>query len=256
MGPEATPHGHAGDVGAPNPGSPASPGLAERYPGRAEAGLGDGVGVGDRCRGSQWGLPGQHRRAGGLAPGLDPSWLGGPVSLGLAVDPGYACLGVCVADEVRSGARVQVVETFRTSPSMAAGARLDAIAIRLLDLANEWDLDWIAYEDQAGATVGRFENAASRRVHEVTGLVRMLARFQRVPLLVLDPKTVKKEVAGHGHAKKGDVKECVKQLMGVAGRMSEHAADACAVWLAASRRMRLPAKVRGPLRLVTTNDSC
>ena len=161
-------------------------------------------------------------------------------TFGIGIDPGFASVGVCIA-RYRAMENVPVVvATIRTNRTKGAIERLDFIAQQLNHYFDSFDLAFASYEDQSGVTVGTHENVGSRRVHEVVGMVRALSHAYHVPCHLIHPTTAKLVVAGSGRAKKADVKKAVAMTFRMQGRFSEHAADACAVWLAGKRRALSP----------------
>jgi crossover junction endodeoxyribonuclease RuvC len=158
----------------------------------------------------------------------------------LGVDPGFANLGLGVVEVTNSSTRVLLHDTFITSPKDDTAGRLDAIADRLLDAIEDFRVQILAYENQAGVEVGMQlmrekegtaggTNYSSRRVHEVSGIIRGAARAFELPCYCLAPSTIKVALLGKGggHAKKAQLKVAVRRLLGVVG-CSEHAADALA----------------------------
>ena len=181
--------------------------------------------------------------------------------IGLAVDPGLSACGVALIEYDGKGATtprvVSTVRPFEADPV----AKLDEIARRVRGWVMTYRPGWVAYEDQAGvsirmAALGRM-NAGARRVHEVTGLLRMAAVAYDARCLVIPPMTAKLVAAGSGKASKADVKRAVIAQLHVTPRLSEHAADACAVWLAARRVYECEdkaARSKARLRLVKLDD--
>lgn len=172
--------------------------------------------------------------------------------IALGIDPGFANLGIGVVEVTSSSTRVLHHETFTTSPKDETGARLNAIADRLLDAIDDYAPALLAYENQAGVEVGMQlmrekegagTNYSSRRVHEVSGIIRCAARAFELPCYCLAPSTIKVALLGKGggHAPKARLKLGVRRMLGIAG-CSEHAADALAIAVGgvqAHRRVQL-----------------
>ena len=181
--------------------------------------------------------------------------------IGLAVDPGLSACGVALIEYDAKGTRPLVVCTVRPFAENDAVGKLDEIARRVRGWVMSYRPAWVAYEDQAGVSVamaalGRM-NQAARRVHEVAGLLRMAAVAYDARCLVIPPMTAKLVAAGSGKASKADVKRAVITQLHVTPRLSEHAADACAVWLAARRVYECQDKAqrsKARLRLVKLDD--
>lgn len=177
--------------------------------------------------------------------------------IGLAVDPGLSACGVALIEYDAEGTRPIVVCTVRPFAESDAVGKLDEIARRVRGWVMTYKPEWIAYEDQAGVSVamaalGRM-NQAARRVHEVAGLLRMAAVAYDAQCIIIPPMTAKLVATGSGKASKSMVKAAVISQLKVTPRLSEHAADACAVWLAA-RKYASAKRVKPNLRLVKLDD--
>lgn len=155
--------------------------------------------------------------------------------IALGIDPGFANLGLGVLDVGGSSTRVLHYETFHTSTADGEDeTRLDLIADRILDAIDDYEPALISYENQAGVEVGMQRAGvgttfASRRVHEVSGIIRCAARLFELPCYCLAPSTVKVALLGKGsgHAQKAALIRGVKVFFGVT--CGEHSADALAV---------------------------
>lgn len=166
----------------------------------------------------------------------------------IGVDPGFANIGIGVLELERSVTRVVHHETFvTTTRDGEAEERLDAIAEHLLDVCEQFDPAAIGYENQAGFAVaaargdegGPGINAAARRLGEVTGIIRCVARCYSLPCYCIAPSSVKVAVLGKGggRAPKERMKRAVREIFKV-GRCSEHAADAIAIAVGTGVRHR------------------
>jgi len=167
----------------------------------------------------------------------------------VGIDPGYAFLGIGVIELLPLSTRVVHHETFTTRPKDDDADRLDAIAEHVLDVLEQFEPDALGYENQAGVEVAANRrrigeeivgsNASSRRVHEVSGIIRCAARCFDLPVYCLAPNTVKVAILGKGGArkKKAAVKDRVRTIFGVTG-CSEHAADALAIAIGTGVRHR------------------
>jgi crossover junction endodeoxyribonuclease RuvC len=169
----------------------------------------------------------------------------------IGIDPGYAFLGVGVIELLPTSTRIVHHETFTTAARDEDTDRLDAIAEHVLDLLDQYDPAALGYENQAGVEVAASRrqvvgadgkivgsNASSRRVHEVSGIIRCAARCYRLPVYCLAPNTVKVAVLGKGggRKKKQAVKDRVRLIFGAV--CSEHAADAVAIAIGTGVRHR------------------
>jgi Holliday junction resolvasome RuvABC endonuclease subunit len=133
-----------------------------------------------------------------------------------------------------------LLEHWASSPEDgSAEQRLTAIAHRLWELAERFPPAAVGYEDQTGVTVGKGNSTAhSRRLFEVCGMIRLVAMAQQAALYVMQPNTAKAVAAGDGRASKAQVKHAVRVLFGHDARLSSHAADAAAIWLATRAHFR------------------
>lgn len=169
----------------------------------------------------------------------------------VGIDPGFAFLGVGVIELLPTSTRVLHHETFTTRAKDDDTDRLDGIAEHVLDLLEQFDADAVGYENQAWAENAARQrarkhddqevqvSASSRRVHEVSGIIRCAARCFDVPVYCLAPSTVKVAILGKGGTKqrgKQPVKDRVRTIFGI--RCSEHAADALAIAIGTGVRHR------------------
>lgn len=166
--------------------------------------------------------------------------------IGLGVDPGFAALGFGVLELGPASTRVLHHETFRTRSRRKGDdhERLDLIADHVMDLIDQFDPVYLAYEDQAHVAVGKARNEipvtmASQRVHEVSGILRCAARSYDLPIYCYQPQSIKVGILGKGggHAKKARMIEAVRVIFHVQGA-SEHVADALAAAVCGSREHR------------------
>lgn len=164
----------------------------------------------------------------------------------VGVDPGYAFMGLGVMRLTPSSMRLLHHETVRTSAKADPDERFDAITDRLCDVVEEYEPVAMGFEDQSGveAAIQRDAeggtNHSSRRVHEVVGSIRAVARFYRLRLYKNAISTVKVAVLGKGggRASKDQMKLAVRRIFGLTEVVSEHAADAVAVAVATVRKER------------------
>ena len=173
----------------------------------------------------------------------------------IGIDPGFAFLGVGVIELLPTSTRVVHHETFATRSKDDDTDRLDTIAEHVLDLLEQFEPCALGYENQAGVEVAAhrplsdgtprdvWTSAASRRVHEVSGIIRCAARCYNLPVYCLAPNTVKVAILGKGggRKKKAVVKDRVRAIFGIV--CSEHAADALAIAIGTGVRHRR--QVRG-----------
>ena len=86
---------------------------------------------------------------------------------------------------------------------------------------------------------------------QARGVVLAAAGRRSLPVIAYSPATIKKAVAGHGRADKGQIQRMVKVLLGLEGMPAEDEADALAAAIChamSSRAGAPPAPGRGPGR--------
>lgn len=173
-------------------------------------------------------------------------------------DPGTSNLGFGVLDLGPSHARCLAHGNVGESSDFGVSRQLDLLATKIDGLMNDHEPDVMGYEDQAGVEVGmqragEGSNWSSRRLHEVTGMLRMAARCslsEPIPLYVPQPRTIKVAVLGKGRGgcDKKAIQAWVNHMFGI--KATTHAADAIGAAIAAARYHRLAeAKKRGRLAM-------
>lgn len=149
----------------------------------------------------------------------------GPVVLG--VDPGMATLGYAVVAEA-GGGRLRLIEhgTIRTSPREELGARLRAIHSGVADAIARHGPTELAVEK---LFFGR--NATSAvAVGQARGVAVLAAAEADLAVREYTPAEVKQAVAHYGGARKEQVQEMVRILLGLTAVLQpDDAADAAAV---------------------------
>lgn len=172
--------------------------------------------------------------------------------IALGFDPGLATAGIAVVD--CSGPRpvVQVAETVRTPAAWASEARIGAVWSALSRLGCAWSPTVVGVEDQTQTWLAKsragLTNADAALVLRVAGLGDALAGLLGSRVAFISPQHVKIAVLGPGSrsAEKGDVRAVVSRWA-PGQRLSEHAADAIAIAIAASRHARVWAAVEQAL---------
>lgn len=170
----------------------------------------------------------------------------------LGWDPGVKFLGYGVLALEATRSRCLAHGVLGTGMDDASPAeRLDALATGIDGLMNTWTPDVTGYEDQTGVNIAMERagksNAFSRRIHEVTGMIRMGARCslaEPVPVYSHQPRVIKIALLGkgHGNATKDEIKWGVDRLFGV--KTNQHAADAIACAVASARSHRVAMATR------------
>lgn len=162
-------------------------------------------------------------------------------------DPGTSNLGFGVLDLGPSHARCLAHGNVGQGSAHGPQAQLNALASKIDQIMQEHCPDLMAYEDQAGVEVamqrdGTGSNYSSRRLHEVTGMLRYAARCalsEPIPLYVPQPRSIKVAVLGRGHggADKKSVQRWIDRMFGIVS--SSHAADAIGAAITAARMHRV-----------------
>jgi len=178
-------------------------------------------------------------------------------------DPGSALSGFGVV--ACDGKRLRLVDagTIITKPAFTLTERLEFIWQQLTAVVREHRPLVFGIEDQLGMAAKARSNAnrqlmAARRGEEVKGfgynadndgvigaqLIAMSVAFAyRVPVILLQPKTIKVSIIGPGggEAKKSEMKAAVSRIFPeiVGARFSAHAADGIAAAVCAERRHRI-----------------
>lgn len=179
----------------------------------------------------------------------------GRVSVGF--DPGLANCGFGVVE--RQGSRLTWLEygTITTDAARPLEEREALIWSEASRLVAEHHPTVIGLEDQSGvATAARMNvkrqleaarrggevqgfgfNASNDGVVEVVGVLKAVAFAYRVPILMMQPRSVKVQLlgTGSGKAEKQEIKAAIARLFPDAGRMSSHAADGLAIAIGAER---------------------
>jgi crossover junction endodeoxyribonuclease RuvC len=162
-------------------------------------------------------------------------------------DPGTANLGFGVLDLGTSHSRCLAHGNVGQSSLKGIDAQLNALSRTIDELMNRWTPEVMGYEDQAGVEVamqrdGTGSNYSSRRLHEVTGMLRHAANTalaEPIPLYTPQPRTIKVAVLGRGHggADKKSVQRWIERMFGI--KADSHGADALGAAITAVRYHRL-----------------
>ncbi|MCL5023205.1 MAG: crossover junction endodeoxyribonuclease RuvC [Nitrospirae bacterium] len=151
----------------------------------------------------------------------------------LGLDPGLASTGFGAIECGRSASSLLKCGYIRTSPREHISHRLFQIHADLNQLIRTLGPDLIAIENvfslvkypKAGILLGG-----------VLGIMYLSVFQNGVAMTEITPKEVKNSLVGHGGADKGQVKETIKDLLGISDLKSFHASDALAVALTAFYR--------------------
>lgn len=175
----------------------------------------------------------------------------------LGLDPGLASLGFGAIS--RDGRRLEWLEagTVTTDSARPLLEREQHIWETVTALLREHHPDCVGVEDQSGVSAGarmaakrQLEaarrgqdvkgfgfNASNDGVTEVVGIIKAAAFAARLPVVMLQPRSVKVALlgAGGGKADKSQIKIAIDRLFPDLGRISSHAADGLAIAIGAER---------------------
>lgn len=152
----------------------------------------------------------------------------------LGIDPGFAHIGFVAVDFTPEFIRLVHREHFETSTADGTEEyRLGLIAKKLHAVVANYRPDAVAHENvvNVGHQIGN-TSSAGQRIHEVVGMVRMVCQvFACIPCYAVATNTSRKAVLGHAKrgVSKADVKERVRELLGIRGTLSANVSDAGAV---------------------------
>lgn len=161
--------------------------------------------------------------------------------IALGIDQGIANIGYAVTG-LKDGKEVAIHSgTFTTTTKHEFPKRLEMIYGFINELIGTYNVDVIGMEKlffNPAQQKGRNKSADIMRTNMVSGLIFLLASQHRKPIFDYTPGTVKKYVAGHGHATKDDVIEHVERLALSSGLTltTDHEADAIAISLTALKQ--------------------
>lgn len=158
----------------------------------------------------------------------------------LAVDPGFAELGIAVVDAEGRQPRICHEETVRTKPPTSDTNRLAYIRGRIVGVLEQFPVAAMGVEDQRNAQTnqakeGRFTNKVAY-VNRVVEMVHTIGALRGLPVIEVTPGQAKVAVGCTARAGKKQVQRGVEVITGVIRRRSSHAADAIAIGVAAGRR--------------------
>lgn len=180
-------------------------------------------------------------------------------AISLGIDQGIANVGYAVVG-IKNGVEVLLHSgTFTTTTKYEFPKRLELIYEFINELTGTYNVNVIGMEKLFFNPVqakGRNKSASIMQTNMATGLIFLLASQQGKPIFDYTPGTVKKQVAGHGHAPKELVEAHVKALADRSGILikTEHQADAIAIALTALKQFLdgTPASKPKPLKRKVT----
>lgn len=161
--------------------------------------------------------------------------------ISLGIDQGIANIGYAVTG-LKDGKEVLLQSgTFKTTTKHEFAVRMKMIYEFINDLLDTYNVKVMGMEKLFFNPVqgkNRNKSADIMRTNMVTGILFLLASQHNKRIFDYTPGTVKKYVAGHGHAPKEQVLEHVQGLAERSGIIikTEHEADAIAISLTALKQ--------------------
>ena len=152
----------------------------------------------------------------------------------IGIDPGTEAVGYAVLDRAAGGARLAEVGVIRTPPGAPIERRLALIYDRLCDTIRRTSPEEAAIEL---LVYGKSIRSALRS-GEGRGVAILAAGACGIPVSEYSPTKVKKAATGSGGARKGQVQEMVRRILGLPGPPPQDAADAIAIALCHLHQVR------------------
>ena len=157
----------------------------------------------------------------------------------IGIDPGLRFTGWGVVDS--DGTRLRFVASGRIAPPTNK-----SLPERLCHLAEGLDRELAAHAPDEAAVEETFVNADPRsalKLGQARGICLMAPSRLGLRVAEYAPNSIKKAVAGTGHADKGQILAMVKRLLPTAGAPSADEADALAIAIchASHRQFRMRA---------------
>jgi crossover junction endodeoxyribonuclease RuvC len=145
----------------------------------------------------------------------------------LGVDPGTATIGYGLVQELNDGSlRAVDYGVITTPPTLPMPERLKMIYEQLSEIAERYRPDRAAVEELFFA-----KNVTTAiTVAQGRGVILLALTMARIPTLEYKPNMVKQSVSGYGGAKKPQMQEMVRMLLGLETiPKPDDAADALAI---------------------------
>ncbi|RME39157.1 MAG: crossover junction endodeoxyribonuclease RuvC [Thermoflexia bacterium] len=160
----------------------------------------------------------------------------------LGVDPGTATTGYGVVEETETGIRALAYGVITTPPGQPLPQRLQIVYRELQRLIGEWQPDEAAVEEL-------YFNVNVRTaisVGQARGVILLALADAGLPVAEYGPGEVKQALTGYGGAKKQQMQEMVRMLLGLESVPSpDDAADALAVAVCHLHSARLRGLIAG-----------
>lgn len=148
----------------------------------------------------------------------------------LGIDPGTTIIGYSIIEDAGNSLRPLAWGVFR-NPGKDPMVDKQATAVALTNLIASYK------PDSAGIERLFFMNNAktAMAVSEMRGVLMLTLAQHNIPVIEFTPQQVKRGVCGNGHAKKPQVQEMVRILLGIKERITpDDAADALALAICCS----------------------
>lgn len=147
--------------------------------------------------------------------------------LSLGIDPGTAIIGYGLVQELHDGALHSVAHgVIRTTPDMPMPLRLKAIYDQVQELVALYRPDHAAVEELFFAR----NVTTALTVAQGRGVILLALQNADVPIAEYKPNEVKMAITGYGNAKKPQMQEMVRMLLGLDEiPKPDDAADALAI---------------------------
>ncbi len=144
----------------------------------------------------------------------------------IGLDPGYALCGYGIIDHQGHQLRAVACGAFSTPAGMSFEKRLLLIYDGLCEILDKYQPDVMAIEELFFAK----NTTTAMGTAQARGVLTLAAAQRGMPLFEYKPMQVKKAVTGYGGAKKQQVQEMVRVLLGLKEIVKpDDAADALAV---------------------------
>ncbi len=153
----------------------------------------------------------------------------------LGIDPGSRVTGYGVIDTLQGQVVFVACGVIKTTPKYPFAHRLNEIFDGINEVIQVHSPDVAAVEDVFLATNPR----AALKLGQARGAAIVAAMQNGLTVKDYSPRMVKQAVVGYGQAEKLQVQHMVKVLLGLSASPSSDAADALAVALCHSNRLRV-----------------
>lgn len=169
-----------------------------------------------------------------MIPGSEPDGQGAEMRV-LGIDPGTQCIGFALL--LRLGSRVSLVESgvIRAPRTAPVEQRLKVIYDGLIQVVRRTEPTVVVVEQ---IFYGKSVRDALR-IGEGRGVALLAAGSSNLPIAEYAPAQVKKAATGTGRARKSQVQEMVRRILGMDHLPPPDAADAIAIALCHCHQPRL-----------------